>query len=205
MKRVPFIGIVLSLAGILFERESCALDNTRFNLPVGALVRLGKGEIGAEDGVPEYYDVSLSPDGNRIAVVSRIGIWLYDGRTGADVALLSEVPFRSPSILFSSDSGTTRLLTHRRRVRDSDVFEEDIVVDRRFKDVGSCRSGVTLLRTETESRYGIACSPRNNTVMTQPEKKEGDTIQIQLFKLDKAGGQIQGYTVELASTARLPP
>ena len=42
--------------------------------------RLGKGEI---------HEIQYSPDGTRLAVASRIGIWLYDTTTYQAVALLT--------------------------------------------------------------------------------------------------------------------
>ena len=72
------------LAGVLFAQDSLAEDYTRWNLPEGALARLGKGRIGWGDRAVAY-----SPDGTRLAVGGSLGIWLYDAATGAEVALLT--------------------------------------------------------------------------------------------------------------------
>ena len=55
-------------------------DYTQSNLPDGARARFGKGAIN---------DIQFSPDGNRLAVASSIGIWLYDMKTYQEVALLT--------------------------------------------------------------------------------------------------------------------
>ena len=52
------------------------------------------------------------------------------------------------------------------------------------------------LRLELDAQ--IESPARDNNVVTLPEKRAGDTIQFQLFVPGAAGGQIQGYTVELA-------
>ena len=98
MKKLPLPRIALLLVGVLFAQESRAQDYTRWGLPEGVLARLGKGRL--TGGALAY-----SPDGTRLAVANKIGIWLYDAHTGTEVALLaSHTAIRSVS--FSPD-GTT--------------------------------------------------------------------------------------------------
>ena len=49
MKRVSLFGFILLLSGVLLVQDSRAQDHIRWNLPEGALARLGKGRIGVED------------------------------------------------------------------------------------------------------------------------------------------------------------
>ena len=49
-------------------------------LPPKAIARLGKGGVSA---------VTTSPDGALVAVLSRIGVWLYDAHTDDFVALIA--------------------------------------------------------------------------------------------------------------------
>lgn len=51
----------------------------RWELPEGAKMRLGKGEI-------NY--IRFSPDGTRFAVATTIGVWIYDAKTGTEISLL---------------------------------------------------------------------------------------------------------------------
>ena len=98
MKKFPLSRIALLLVGVLFAQESRAQDYTRWGLPEGALARLGKGRL--TGGTLAY-----SPDGTRLAVANKIGIWLYDAHTGTEVALLaSHTAIRSVS--FSPDGRT---------------------------------------------------------------------------------------------------
>ena len=66
----------------------------RVNLPDGAIVRLGKGGVSYEDR-----GIAFSPDGSRLAVVSSMGVWLYDTETFDEITLLTD----ATSVAFSPD------------------------------------------------------------------------------------------------------
>lgn len=71
-------------------------EYTRWGLPDGAIVRLGKGSVN---------EIKYSPSGKLFAVASNAGIWLYDAETTQELALMggtSEVF----SIAFSPDGKT---------------------------------------------------------------------------------------------------
>ena len=76
MKQPRLFNLALLLVALLFVQNSRAQDYIRWNLPEGALARLGKGTIQRGDRTVAY-----SPDGTRLAVATTIGIWLYDVRT----------------------------------------------------------------------------------------------------------------------------
>ena len=59
-------------------------DYRTWHLPDGAIIRLGKGRIGEGDRA-----VAFSPDGQRLAVASGIGVWLYDVATSRELALFT--------------------------------------------------------------------------------------------------------------------
>ena len=73
------------------------IDYTRWGLPDGAKARIGKGT---------FTDMQLSPDGTRLAIASSAGVWLYDVRTGDEIALITENMALIGQIAFSPD-GTT--------------------------------------------------------------------------------------------------
>ncbi len=72
-------------------------DYTRWNLPERATARLSKGRI---------YGISFSPDGTQIAVGSATGVWIYDARTGAELALLTDHTSPTGKVVFSPDGKT---------------------------------------------------------------------------------------------------
>ncbi|MDE0316130.1 MAG: WD40 repeat domain-containing protein [Candidatus Poribacteria bacterium] len=94
--------LLCSIVLTLYLPTSFAQNYTQLGLPEGAKARLGKGRI---------ENMLYSPDGNVLAVVSSIGIWLYETR---NYQVLSFIPIRinryggisSNSISFSADSQT---------------------------------------------------------------------------------------------------
>lgn len=73
------LALILLFASLQFIPNLSAEDYNRWHLPEGAKLRLGKGSL---------YAIKFTPDGNRIAVATSIGIWIYDAQTGVELALL---------------------------------------------------------------------------------------------------------------------
>ena len=71
-----------------------AQDYTQWELPDGAIARLGKGRIN---------DMEYSPDGTILAVATTIGIWLYDTDTYQERALLSRSNQEMEIVYFNQD------------------------------------------------------------------------------------------------------
>ena len=63
-----------------------AEDYTRWELPEGAKLRLGKGEIRDLWRGNQY---QFFPDGSQFIVFTSIGIWVYDTQTGEEMRLLT--------------------------------------------------------------------------------------------------------------------
>lgn len=87
---LTFISAVL-LISTLFLRYGFAQDYTRWELPEGAKMRLGKGTI--ENRAGHLTDIGregpylFSPDSTQLTVMSSIGIWIYDVWTGREIKL----------------------------------------------------------------------------------------------------------------------
>ena len=71
----------ISLSSVFSE------DYTRWELPEGAKLRLGKGKI-PTNRLNQFPPYIISPDSTKLAVMSSLGIWLYDVQTGKELALL---------------------------------------------------------------------------------------------------------------------
>ncbi len=69
-------------------------DYTKWELPVGAKARLGKGEINR---------ITYSPDGIKLAVASTIGVWVYNAQTGEELDLYTGHTSEVLSVSFSPD------------------------------------------------------------------------------------------------------
>jgi len=77
--------------------SALAQDYNQWNLPEGAKLRLGKGEIN---------EIQYSPNGANIAVATSIGIWVYDCETSKELALLTNHTGSVESVGFSPDGRT---------------------------------------------------------------------------------------------------
>ena len=76
-------------------------DIRTWELPDGAIRRLGKGVLGGSDRA-----IAFSPDGNHLVVASGIGIWIYDVETRRELALLSTDEVRLIRSVAYSPDGT---------------------------------------------------------------------------------------------------
>ena len=92
-----YIALILLISNLLLSNRSIADDYTQWQLPEGAKLRLGKGNIN---------DVKFSQDGTLLAVATGIGVWLYDAPTGAEILLLDNKPQNVRTIAFSPDGRT---------------------------------------------------------------------------------------------------
>lgn len=75
--------LLLFVISTLFLQNTFAQNYTRWDLPEGAKMRLGKGSVG---------NITFSPDGNRLIVESSIGFWIYDAHTGVELDFVAENP-----------------------------------------------------------------------------------------------------------------
>ena len=96
MLKTPFI-LNLILLSILILNTSYAQDAMQWNLPDGAIARLGKGKIN---------EIQYSPDGKMLAVATRIGLWLYDTTTYQEISLLTDHKSSVTNITFNPNGNT---------------------------------------------------------------------------------------------------
>lgn len=91
MRGIRFFIPTLVLLGICLS-DGIAQDSTQWHLPEGVIARIGKGKID---------DIKYSPDGTLLAVGTPIGVWLYDARTHAELALLTKGTAPVTAVAFS--------------------------------------------------------------------------------------------------------
>ena len=93
LEPVTFHSVGAGTPGTLTED-----DYQKWHLPDGTIARLGKGRLSQGEKA-----IAVSPGGQRLALVSAIGIWLYDMETFRPLALLPTGFNRFGSLAFSPD------------------------------------------------------------------------------------------------------
>ena len=93
-KTLIFCAIVMLLIGYQLISICVAQDYSKWNLPEGAIARLGKGNIN---------EITFSPDGTKFAVSTTIGVWIYSAENGKELALLKSDEIDIVSSVFTSN------------------------------------------------------------------------------------------------------
>ena len=97
MKKNLLLTWTSLFVSVLFLQSSFAQNTPQWHLPDGVKARIGKGS-------PR--DIALTPDGSQVAVATGNGVWIYNARTGAEVALLTGYTGSVDSVAYSPDSKT---------------------------------------------------------------------------------------------------
>ncbi len=107
MKNRIFLFSTILITTFSFAWNISAQDHTRWSLPDGAKLRLGKGLI---------ENMKYSPDDTRLAVATSFGIWIYDTNTFKELALFSDsnYPYYANRIFSFSPDGNTLASTRGR-------------------------------------------------------------------------------------------
>ena len=95
-------------------------------------MRLGKGAAS---------DITFTPDGTQFAVATNVGIWVYDAKTGAEIALLKQPDRGYGKVAFSPDGNV-------------------LAVQRAVKDGGKFNCGTQLLDNLSQRCRHLWASPR---------------------------------------------
>ena len=115
-------------------------DYPTWHLPDGAMIRLGKGHMGKGDRA-----VAFSPDDQRLAVASGIGVWLYDVGTSSELTLFTGHRDKVTSVSFSPNG-----MTLASGSRDGEVKLWDIATGENIATFGGHRSGVTSVALSSD-------------------------------------------------------
>ena len=107
------ITITLLILLALLLPNVFAQEYKQWNLPEGAIARLGRGKLTSS--------IQYSPDGTRLAVGGSIGVWLYDTNTYQQVNVLTGYMDSVSSVAFSPDGTTLAAGSEDKTVRLWDV------------------------------------------------------------------------------------
>ena len=87
--------ILFAFSLFILLPHTAAADTTKWGLPEGAKLRIGKGRIKG---------MAYSADGTKLAVRSTVGVWLYDAETGEALDLLIQDERVPSSVAFSPNA-----------------------------------------------------------------------------------------------------
>ena len=155
MRKSRFFKLGILAAYTLILQTSLAQDYTRWGVARRRKMRLGKGEITGR--------IAYSPDGALLAVPSSIGVWLYDGKTGAEVNLLTGHSDRVYAVAFSPDGLT---LASGGAYRDKTV---------RLWDVHT-GTYLHVLEGHTHSVKSVAFSPNGLMLASGERRQDGSFV-----------------------------
>ena len=146
--------------------------STQWRLPQGAKVQFGKGGIN---------EIMYFPDGTRLAVVSTIGIWIYDVQTCKPLELITGHTGPVNSLVFSPDGGTfaTASDDNTARLWDTNTGEHKISF------VG-----------HTETINSVAFSPDGEKFATASDDK---TIGLWNLQTGEQIARLKGHTEKVLS------
>ena len=175
------------------QAEAFMKHYSKWELPRAAKMRLGKGGIN---------DMQFSPDGTQLAVGNDMGIWLYDVKTGKEIALfpgICESLAFSPDGRFLANGGFGKLwgkephlweIATRRKVPFTDAprpanalrFSED---NKTLVSVDSWGATISKLDIET--------GEKDVTNLEGQPDSLGHLIEVYAFTHDSvAGGKVDG-------------
>jgi len=115
MKNRILLFSTILITTFSFAWNISAQDHTRWSLPDGAKLRLGKGAV---------EKMQYSPDDTRLAVATSIGIWIYDAKTFKELALFSvsnSPNYGNKYFTFSPDGNTLASFHNREGIKLWDV------------------------------------------------------------------------------------
>ena len=186
MKTRHILVIIIFLIHTLFLRNGIAQDNnTQWNLPEGAKARLSKGEING---------ISFSPDGSQIAVGSATGVWLYDARTGAERALLTDHVSRTGLVALSPDGKTLVSGMY------DTILIWDVATGNLLKPIKRQRARIEALRILEDSKT-LLCENYDGSVRLWDATTGLEKKNFNPKSSDRFGGVLQsafGYEVTVA-------
>lgn len=160
----------------LEKERNLRLDYEQWHLPEGAQARIGRGTIRT---------MQYSPDGNSLAVVSAIGVWILDAQTAETQHLLAAHTGAINNISFSPDGHTLAVGTENGEAQlwNTSTGEHKKTFTRRdyffgVDTVFIMPDGHTLavIYSSMVDLWDIATGQRKNTLSTVENKTSDDTV-----------------------------
>ncbi|MCG8622410.1 MAG: hypothetical protein MJE68_10500, partial [Proteobacteria bacterium] len=174
------------------QTEEFMKNYSKWELPRAAKMRLGKGGIN---------DMQFSPDGTQLAVGNDMGIWLYEAKTGKEIALF---PGICESLTFSPDGRFLANGGFGKRGKELHLWE--VTTRRKIPSTSESRratalrfseDGKTLVSVDswgaTISRLDIETGKKDVSKLEGHPDSLGHLVEVYAFTHDRvAGGKRDG-------------
>lgn len=180
----------------LEKERAMRLDYKQWHLPEGVKARIGSGTISA---------MQYSPDGNLLAVVSSIGVWILNAQTAEPQHLLAAHTGVINSISFSADGSTLAVGTENGTAQlwDTSTGEHQKTFTRRryysgVDNVFFMPDGRTLavISFSMVDLWDIATGKRKNTLSTVENETTDDTNNRILNFYMSLGGHRNSFSAD---------
>ncbi|MCY4403579.1 MAG: WD40 repeat domain-containing protein [Candidatus Poribacteria bacterium] len=147
MKKLLVFILLLTFSSLpILLGQNATADIAKWHLPDGAIARLGKGAVN---------HIAYSPDGKHLAVVSDIGVWMYDAQNGTEQALIPAAPGNAVRHVVFSPDGHTLAVTDARKMQ---------LWDYRSQTLKGSLGGLHLPRIDAIGAISAVFSPDGHTL-----------------------------------------
>lgn len=192
MKTTHLSLIILFLIFSPILPNALAQDYTTWGLPDGAMARLGKGKITG--------NIAFTPDGNRLAVASSIGIWIYDVRPGKEKEL-DLLTGHTGEVTFITLSPDGKILAS--GGRDGTIRLWDVVTGENKKQLTGHKWAISSLAFSPDGQT-LASAIGHEAEMIPPQI--GIEIDIKLWNIEtgEVAATFRGHGKDITSLAFSP-
>lgn len=191
--KVALVLLLMSIKPIGFTQ-----DYTQWRLPEGATMRFGKGRIN---------DIVYSPDGNKFAVATAIGIWIYSADKGEELALITGHHIEVETVAFTQDAQNIISADSSGECRKWDVASGELIEALAqgsvfFSKVDISDKGTTLVTYDKNSRFYI----RNlNDLEVKPTVFDDTEREPRILRISPNGNTIATAKTPVHSSYEIAP
>ena len=125
LSRLPTLPLIFILLISVFSHLLTltttihAKDYSTYNLPEGALMRLGKGRL---------IDAKFFYTVDKLAILTNVGVWIHDSNTGEELTFLIEDYHEPKNFDISSDDSMIAIGTLQGNILVWDLTSEKVLV-----------------------------------------------------------------------------
>ncbi len=172
--------MILLLINIMSLSSAFAEDYTRWELPEGAKLRLGKGKLANFEGhlttIGKGSSYHFTPDSTKLVVFTSIGIWVYDVQTGKEVRLSTADRFWSHDDVALSPNSKMYAKIRNHRIELREINTNELITtfegsDERNISVAFSADGKTIASTDFSGIIRLwDVDGKNHSIIVTPHR-----------------------------------